>query len=628
MKRNFSLITICLILALQANAKVVIPDTTLVNLYGEIRADMTKAACQIAGFEDKEVLSKIENSSLSGFKTALQKKDSKLYGIVNTSTKGLSNKTVDQYAQLVDAMRLTYKAELTKAYGDKESDIDKKFANFKSVIEDLTKECKCIQESEESYRKEYKRGRFLSLLPQEEVHENNDSSTSAEVVNEPSKDKANNDSTKNNTVKEKDQDKEEQGMIAKLISILLAFVKWLVILFVVLIVGLIVFLKRKSIAKMCSKIMNKTASVENGNEETEPVATPQVTPVPTPKPIPTPQPTPIPTPKPTPTPKPATEPAPQPIPTPKPEPAPQPVPTPQPTPNPLPQNIVAYAKDAGEWIVVGASVQGNGHISSNIPCQDHSAYEYLGEGWGIAITSDGAGSAKHSDVGSKITVSRTMHYMKTIVESEGWIKKNELPSEIRWTKLALKGLRLVHDDVQKFAGQKGIEFKSLSATVIVVIHSPFGLLVAHVGDGRSGYRDMNGEWHSMSTPHKGEEVNQTIFIPSEFWDIPFYEMSGVMVPEARVINQPVSAFTLMSDGCENTSWLYNQLNKTTGKFYDPNTPHKGFFEPLCETLQQSRKQGKSENERASEWYQFIKEGNQKFKDETDDKTMILGVLYM
>ena len=114
----------------------------------------------------------------------------------------MSNKTVDQYAQLVDAMRLTYKAELTKAYGDKESDIDKKFANFKSVIEDLTKECKCIKESKKSYRKEYKRGRFLSLLPQEEVHENNDSSTSAEVVNEPSKDKANNDPTNNNTVKE------------------------------------------------------------------------------------------------------------------------------------------------------------------------------------------------------------------------------------------------------------------------------------------------------------------------------------------------------------------------------------------------------------------------------------------
>lgn len=608
MKRYFSLIIICLFLALQANAEVVIPDTTLINLYGEIRADMTRAACQIAGFEDEEVLNKIENSNLSLFKTALKKKDSKLYGIVNTSTKGLSKNTVDQYAQLVDTMRLTYKAELTKAYGYKESEIDEKFANFKSVIEDLTKECKCIQESGKSYRKEYKNGRFLSLLPQEEIQENKDSSTSTEVVNEPSKDKANNDFTNNNIVKVKDLNKKEQGMFDKIISILRAFGNWVVVTFVALIAGLIAFFKRKSIAKMFSKIMNRKAAVEKGNEETEPVSTPQVTPVPTPKPIPTPQPTPIPTPKP--------------------EPSPQPVPTPKPTPNPLPQNIVAYAKDAGEWIVVGASVQGNGHISSNIPCQDYSAYEYLGDGWGIAITSDGAGSAKHSDVGSKITVSRTLHYMKTVVENEGWMTKKELPSEIRWTKLALKGLRLVHDDVQKFAGQKGIEFKSLSATVIVVIHSPLGLLVAHVGDGRSGYRDMNGEWHSMLTPHKGEEANQTIFLPSEFWDIPFYEMSGVMVPEARVINQPVSAFTLMSDGCENTSWLYNQLNKTTGKFYDPNTPHKGFFEPLCETLKQSRKQGKPENERASEWYQFIKEGNQKFKDETDDKTMILGVLYM
>ena len=106
------------------------------------------------------------------------------------------------------------------------------------------------------------------------------------------------------------------------------------------------------------------------------------------------------------------------------------------------------------------------------------------------------------------------------------------------------------------------------------------------------------------------------------------DVSGVMVPEARVINQPVSAFTLMSDGCENTSWLHNQLNNATGRFYDPNTPHKGFFEPLFQKLQQYRAQGISENERAKEWYKFIKEGNQKFRDETDDKTMILGVLYI
>lgn len=588
MKIYLSQIIICLTVALQVNAQGVLPDTTLVNLYGGIRADMTRAACEIADFKDTVVLNKIENSSLTQFQSALQTTNQELYEIVRKSIKPLSlNKTVDEYASLVNGMRLKYKAELNNVYRVKESDIDARFGEFRSVIDELTKECKCFIDSVEAYRKDYKNGRFIALLP--EVETQDGFGANEDNCGE---------SFKGNTVSLKDQTTQGERRFFGNILCILKCLMILVIIFVVLFVALLVaYIKRKEIEKMCSKIKNMLRGEEEMIEETD-----SPMPLPTPAPILPPQP----------------EPTPQP----------EPLPKPDPSPEPMSNDIVAYSKNAGEWIVVGASVQGNGHISSNIPCQDYSAYEYLGEGWGIAITSDGAGSAKHADVGSKITVARTLHYMKTIVEREGWIEKNVLPSEIRWTKLALKGLRLVHDDIQKFAEAKEIEFKSLNATVIVVIHSPLGLLAAHVGDGRSGYRDMNGEWHSISTPHKGEEANQTIFIPSEFWDIPFYEMSGVMVPETRVINQPVSAFTLMSDGCENTSWLCNQINKTTGKFYDPNTPHKGFFEPLFKKLQQSKAQGKSENERAKDWYQFIKDGNQKFQDEIDDKSMILGVLYM
>ena len=60
----------------------------------------------------------------------------------------------------------------------------------------------------------------------------------------------------------------------------------------------------------------------------------------------------------------------------------------------------------GSWVLVGASVRGNGHIESNLPCQDNHKYEELEKGWGIAIVSDGAGSAAHSDMGSKIVVER------------------------------------------------------------------------------------------------------------------------------------------------------------------------------------------------------------------------------
>ena len=227
----------------------------------------------------------------------------------------------------------------------------------------------------------------------------------------------------------------------------------------------------------------------------------------------------------------------------------------------------AFAEDADEWIIVGASVQGNGHIATNTPCQDNNKYEYLGNGWGIAITSDGAGSAKNSHVGSGIVVNRAMIHFKNLIKKEEWIKKDKLPTEVRWTKLSYQVLKLVHDELESFAKTKECDFKSLSATVIVVIHSPTGLLVTHVGDGRAGYKDMDGEWHSMITPHKGEEANQTIFLSSEFWNIPFYEMSGVMVPEARIIKEKVQAFTLMSDGCENTSWKFNQYDESTEKYY-------------------------------------------------------------
>lgn len=279
-----------------------------------------------------------------------------------------------------------------------------------------------------------------------------------------------------------------------------------------------------------------------------------------------------------------------------------------------------------KWEVVGASVLGNGHKSSGLPCQDSCAYEYLGEGWGIAITSDGAGSAEHSDIGSKITIARAMHYLKHLLEEERWIEKKELPTDNTWMRLVVPELRKVRDDIYGFSVKNNIEYKSLSATLIVVIHSPYGLLVAHVGDGRAGCRDTEGVWHSIITPHKGEEANQTVFLTSGFWDSPSFILSGVMVPETRVIRQPVSAFTLMSDGCENTAWLFNQKDDNTGHYYDPNKPFPKFFDPLIASLNSESRDGASEKDIESNWSSFIEEGTRGFVAESDDKTMILGFI--
>ena len=105
-------------------------------------------------------------------------------------------------------------------------------------------------------------------------------------------------------------------------------------------------------------------------------------------------------------------------------------------------------------------------------------------------------------------------------------------------------------------------------------------------------------------------------------------MSGVTVPEARVITEKAAAFVLMSDGCEHTSWKCNQYNPETNKYYDPNLPHQPFFDSVVNTLQSFREDKIAEEERKNKWVSFIKEGNSSFYKESDDKTMIVGSLYM
>lgn len=140
-----------------------------------------------------------------------------------------------------------------------------------------------------------------------------------------------------------------------------------------------------------------------------------------------------------------------------------------------------------------------------------------------------------------------------------------------------------------------------------------------------GYKTKSGGWKSMMTPHKGAEANQTIFLISDFWSYPNYVMSGVLVPESIVIREPVEAFALMSDGCENTSWQCTIQDPETGRFYDRNKPFEGFFNPLEETVLSFIKEGVLEDERQVKWRKFIESGTKGFVREQDDKTMIYGV---
>lgn len=282
---------------------------------------------------------------------------------------------------------------------------------------------------------------------------------------------------------------------------------------------------------------------------------------------------------------------------------------------------------SNRWIIVGESVIGKSHIRSNVPCQDANFISYFDNHWGISIVCDGAGSAANSDKGASFLANEALpRYFKELVMREKWIEKNELPSIDEWQTKATIEFKNGLGALFHVAKENQTDLSSLACTAIVVIFSPIGLLVAHIGDGRAGFCDENGKWESIITPHKGEESNQTIFITSGTWHKDSdMKMSGVSVPECRIIDKKPSAFVLMSDGCEQHSFECSILDSNTSKWSDPNLPYDKFFMPLIDSLRKMALSPKTINMQDA-WKKFLEGGTDGLKNESDDKTMILGIL--
>jgi hypothetical protein len=274
-----------------------------------------------------------------------------------------------------------------------------------------------------------------------------------------------------------------------------------------------------------------------------------------------------------------------------------------------------------KWTVAYASVIGNSHIQLGLPCQDNSAYEAINENWGVAVVCDGAGSASHAHLGSELTAKFAIKYFAEMVKMQGWHEADELPSDELWKGSAIVALRKIRADLGHLAEAENLKVNALASTVIVVAHSPKGLLVAHIGDGRAGF--CNGEkWFNCMNPFQGAEANETVFITSDIWgedEIPHYV-------RAHVVRDNVTAFTLLSDGCEKSSFEVNIFNSRENKFFDLNKPFPKFFEPNVKGLKMLHKEGKTQEEINQLWSGFLTNGTAQFKTETDDKTMILGVL--
>ena len=318
--------------------------------------------------------------------------------------------------------------------------------------------------------------------------------------------------------------------------------------------------------------------------------------------------------------------------------------------------------------IAGFSIQGRSHIMNETNCQDYHAYEELAPGWHLAITSDGAGSAREAERGSKANCELTTRLVRQLIESKKWIEKNYFPTELEWyveirnifeliqaiiqgsaskqatsyTETKQKELAEAEEALKKATSdakksklikrintlkadvQKPLEARDFNATIVLMLITPQGMLTAHIGDGRMGYLDADGNWKALMTPHKGDEASATVFIPNN-WnaqrEVPAFTMSGVFLPEVKVVKELPKAFVLMSDGCESITWRYYAQDKETGRYYDPNEPFAGFFNPLLDEMNEAA----DAETRVNRLIEIINMGTTAGRQEQDDRTMIFGV---
>jgi len=276
--------------------------------------------------------------------------------------------------------------------------------------------------------------------------------------------------------------------------------------------------------------------------------------------------------------------------------------------------------EQSKLVIVGNSVIGKGHIREGLPCQDNFDFCSLDEFWSIAIVSDGAGSRKYSDIGSKIATEVAIDVVKEQANNLPWFRERHLPSQTNWRKLAIQILEEVLFNMKQKAVADGIQLRDYGCTIILTIFCKEGILVANIGDGRGAYLPENGNWSALFKPFKGEEANQTTFITDKYtWD------NRDNAIGTNVIIGPIKSLAIMTDGCENACFLLNQWDEQKGYNTKLNEPYPQFFNPLVETISSSYNNGVDFDTISSSWLSFLRSGTPALENEIDDKSMILAV---
>jgi hypothetical protein len=211
------------------------------------------------------------------------------------------------------------------------------------------------------------------------------------------------------------------------------------------------------------------------------------------------------------------------------------------------------------WRHIGQSLQGASHLADETPCQDNHGVRVLGEDGSrtlIACVADGAGSAKHSELGSSIACNSIIENASKYFEKEGGFEDLQQRTILEWCEDA-------RAQILDAATSHDCRIRDFATTLCVAIIGPSSSYFLQIGDGAIilGNDTLYGV---VFWPQSGEYANSTNFLTSDEYA---EQLEFLATPST------CSKVALMTDGIERLALRF-----------DIQTPHTPFFDPLFRAL--------------------------------------------
>lgn len=148
-------------------------------------------------------------------------------------------------------------------------------------------------------------------------------------------------------------------------------------------------------------------------------------------------------------------------------------------------------------IAYGMSIVGTSHVGKNIPCQDSHRYELLANGWMAIAVADGVGSAKHSEVASKMACDAFIETCKTSITQETQMSETK--------DIIQKAYKIADRQIKNHVYQIDDIITDYDTTLSTVIYDGKHIVYGHSGDGGIVVLTTSGDYIKVTQPQKADD---------------------------------------------------------------------------------------------------------------------------